>query len=284
MLINCNMFYGLINGHLEKVLRAYDEKRVTEIRLRKGRPLLIFEGGRRVYPQTDGGKYIVTGEDIERVLGVATDFSVYAVQDQLTRGYLVKNGVRIGVSGFGVVEQGKIITIKDINGLVLRVPHEIKGCATKILPEIYDGSRLLSTLIISPPGAGKTTLLRDMARLVSKSVNTLVIDERLEIAGLENSLDVGESEVMSGVEKRIAYEFGIRSMAPDLIVTDEIFSRADVESVTDVKRAGVAIFASIHGESLKSIKESKVFQELTGVFDRFITLAPIGKVVAIEHG
>ena len=284
MLINCNMFYGLINGHLEKVLRAYDEKRVTEIRLRKGRPLLIFEGGRRVYPQTDGGKYIVTGEDIERVLGVATDFSVYAVQDQLTRGYLVKNGVRIGVSGFGVVEQGKIITIKDINGLVLRVPHEIKGCATKILPEIYDGDRLLSTLIISPPGAGKTTLLRDMARLVSKSVNTLVIDERLELAGLENSLDVGESEVMSGVEKRIAYEFGIRSMAPDLIVTDEIFSRADVESVTDVKRAGVAIFASIHGESLKSIKESKVFQELTGVFDRFITLAPIGKVVAIEHG
>ena len=284
MLINCNMFYGLINGHLERVLRAYDEKRVTEIHLRKGRPLLIFEGGMRVYPQTDGGKYIVTGEDIERVLGVATDFSVYAVQDQLTRGYLVKNGVRIGVSGFGVVEQGKIITIKDINGLVLRVPHEIKGCATKILPEIYDGDRLLSTLIISPPGAGKTTLLRDMARLVSKSVNTLVIDERLEIAGLENSLDVGESEVMSGVEKRIAYEFGIRSMAPDLIVTDEIFSRADVESVTDVKRAGVAIFASIHGESLKSIKESKVFQELTGAFDRFITLAPIGKVVAIEHG
>ena len=199
MLINCNMFYGLINGHLEKVLRAYDEKRVTEIRLRKGRPLLIFEGGMRVYPQTDGGTYIVTGEDIERVLGVATDFSVYAVQDQLTRGYLVKNGVRIGVSGFGVVEQGKIITIKDINGLVLRVPHEIKGCATKILPEIYDGKRLHSTLIISPPGAGKTTLLRDMARLVSKSVNTLIIDERFEIAGLENSLDVGESEVMSGV-------------------------------------------------------------------------------------
>ena len=284
MLINCNMFYGLINGHLEKVLRAYDEKRVTEIRLRKGRPLLIVEGGMRVYPQTDGGKYIVTAEDIERVLGVATDFSVYAVQDQLTRGYLVKNGVRIGVSGFGVVEQGKIITIKDISGLVLRVPHEIKGCATKILPEIYDGSRLLSTLIISPPGAGQTTLLRDMARLVSKSVNTLIIDERFEIAGLDCSLDVGESEVMSGVEKRIAYEFGIRSMSPQLIVTDEIFSRADVESVEDVKRAGVAIFASIHGESLKSIKESKVFQELTGVFDRFITLAPIGKVVAIEHG
>ncbi|MBR5173487.1 MAG: stage III sporulation protein AA, partial [Clostridia bacterium] len=111
------------------------------------------------------------------------------------------------MSGFGVVEQGKIVTIKDISGLVLRVPHEIKGCATAIIPQIYEGNRLLSTLIISPPGAGKTTLLRDMARLVSKSVNTLIIDERFEIAGLDCSLDVGESEVMSGVEKRIAYEF-----------------------------------------------------------------------------
>ena len=283
MLINCNMFYGLINGHLEKVLQAFQEQNITEIRLRRGKPLLIFEGVKRIYPQTDGGRYIVTAEDIERVLGVATDFSIYAVQDQLTRGYLVKNGVRIGVSGFGVVEQGKIVTIKDISGLVLRVPHEIKGCATAIIPQIDEGNRLLSTLIISPPGAGKTTLLRDMARLVSKSVNTLIIDERLEIAGLDCSLDVGESEVMSGVEKRIAYEFGIRSMSPQLIVTDEIFSRSDVESVEDVKRAGVAIFASIHGESLKSIKDSKVFQSLTSVFDRFITLAPIGKVVAIEH-
>ena len=277
------MFYGLINGYLERVLLAFDEQNITEIRLRRGKPLLIFEGVRRIYPQTDGGRYIVTAEDIERVLGVATDFSIYAVQDQLTRGYLVKNGVRIGVSGFGVVEQGKIVTIKDISGLVLRVPHEIKGCATAIIPQIYEGNRLLSTLIISPPGAGKTTLLRDMARLVSKSVNTLIIDERFEIAGLDCSLDVGESEVMSGVEKRIAYEFGIRSMSPQLIVTDEIFSRADVESVEDVKRAGVAIFASIHGESLKSIKDSKVFQGLTSVFDKFVTLAPIGKVVAIEH-
>ena len=277
------MFYGLINGHLERVLQAFDEQNITEIRLRRGKPLLIFEGVRRIYPQTDGGRYIVTAEDIERVLGVATDFSIYAVQDQLTRGYLVKNGVRIGVNGFGVVEQGKIVTIKDICGLVLRVPHEIKGCATAIIPQIYEGNRLLSTLIISPPGAGKTTLLRDMARLVSKSVNTLIIDERFEIAGLDCSLDVGESEVMSGVEKRIAYEFGIRSMSPQLIVTDEIFSRADVESVEDVKRAGVAIFASIHGESLKSIKDSKVFQGLTSVFDKFVTLAPIGKVVAVEH-
>ena len=277
------MFYGLISGRIERVLSPYDHSAITEIRLRNGKPLVIFEGVKKIYPETDSGRYIVTADDIEKVLGFATDFSMYAVHDQLTRGYLVKNGVRIGVSGFGVVEQSKLITIKSINSLVLRIPHQVKGCGEEIIPKIFDGNHLKSTLIISPPGAGKTTLLRDMARIVSRSVNTLIIDERFEIAGIDGSMDVGESEVMSGVEKKIAYEFGIRSMAPTLIVTDEIFSRADVESVEDVVRAGVKIFASIHGTNLDSIKSSNVFQGILGAFDTFVTLAPIGKVVAVEY-
>lgn len=277
------MFYGLIKGRLERVLSQFDEDKITEIRLRVGRPLVVFEGLKKTYPTTDAGRYIVDREDIEKVLGFATDFSLYAVNDQLTKGYLVKNGVRIGVSGFGVVEQGKILTIKDINALVLRIPHQVKGCAEKVLPEIYDGNHLKSTLIISPPGAGKTTLLRDMARVVSKDVNTLIIDERFEIAGLGGDIDVGESEVMSGVEKKVAYEFSIRSMSPSLIVTDEIFSQGDKESIFDVVRAGVKIFASIHGKNLDSVKKSSVFHDLATCFDTFITLAPIGQVIDIEH-
>ena len=101
------MLYGLLTGRLEYALSQIDEGKITEIRLRRGRPLVVVEGEKRIHPITD----------TEKVLGFATDFSIYAVNDQLTKGYLVKNGVRIGVSGFGVVEQGKIITIKDINAL-----------------------------------------------------------------------------------------------------------------------------------------------------------------------
>jgi stage III sporulation protein AA len=277
------MFYGLISGRLEGLLGDYDETLITEIRLRKGNPLVIFQGTKKIYPVSDGGRYIVTEKDIETVLGFATDFSVYAVQDQLNRGYLVKNGVRIGVSGFGVVEQGKIVTIKDINALVLRIPHQIKGCADQLMAQICHEDSVKSTLIISPPGAGKTTLLRDMARLASTKVNTMIIDERCEIAGLNCCLDVGESEVMSGIDKKIAYEFAIRSMSPTLIVTDEIFSRADVESVVDVMRCGVKIFASIHGNDLDAAKKSPVFQGLLPAFEAFVTLAPIGKVVSVEY-
>ncbi|MBR7163151.1 MAG: hypothetical protein IKD35_04165 [Clostridia bacterium] len=191
--------------------------------------------------------------------------------------------MRIGVSGFGVVEQGKIITIKDINALVLRVPHEVKGCAESLLPKMYRDGRLKSTLIISPPGAGKTTMLRDMARLVSATENVLIIDERFELAGLDCGFDIGESEVMSGVEKKIAYEFGIRSMSPTLIVTDEIFSEADAGSIEDIVRCGVKVFASIHGESLKSLKENRAFHRLLSSFEVYVTLAPVGKVVSVEY-
>ena len=277
------MFYGLISGRLERVLSDCNEEKITEIRLRKNKPLVVFEGAKKMYPMTDAGRYVVTQEDIERVMGFATDFSLYAVNDQLTKGYPVKNGVRVGVAGVGVVEQGKILTVKDINALVLRVPHEVKGCAEEIMTKLYDGDRLKSTLIISPPGAGKTTLLRDMARIVSEKENTINIDERFEIAGVECSVDVGESEVMSGVEKRSAYQFAIRSMSPSLIVTDEIFSSTDVDSIEDVLRCGVKIFASIHGDNLQSIMKSKIFERLHSVFEVFVTLAPIGKVVSVEY-
>lgn len=277
------MFYGLISGRLERVLADCNEEKITEIRLRKNKPLVVFEGAKKMYPMTNAGRYVVTQEDIEMVMGFATDFSLYAVNDQLTKGYLVKNGVRVGVAGVGVVEQGKILTVKDINALVLRVPHEVKGCAEEIMTKLYDGDRLKSTLIISPPGAGKTTLLRDMARIVSEKENTIIIDERFEIAGVESSVDVGESEVMSGVEKRIAYQFAIRSMSPSLIVTDEIFSSTDVDSIEDVLRCGVKIFASIHGDNLQSIMKSKIFERLHSVFEVFVTLAPIGKVVSVEY-
>ena len=277
------MFHGLISGQIERVLSNYNWDSITEIRLRKGRPLVIFQGTEKIYPRSDAGQYVVTADDIEKVLGFATDFSLYAVNDRLTKGYLVKDGVRIGVGGFGVVEQGKILSIKDANTLVLRVPHEIKGCAEPLIPKICDQNKPKSTLIISPPGAGKTTMLRDIARLVSKSVNTVIIDERLEIAGANCTLDIGESEVISGVDKCLAYEFAIRTMSPDIIVTDEVFSKAEVDSVEDVTRAGVKILASIHGKDINSIKNSKVFCPLTELFEVFVTLSPIGKVESIEY-
>lgn len=281
--ISFSMFRGLIDGRLERVLEDFDEGLVTEVRLRVGKPLVFFQGGVRCCPRTESGVYVVTRDDVDRVLGIASDFSIYAVNDQLTKGYLVKDGIRIGVVGRGVVEGGRIVTVKDVNALVLRIPHEVKGCADKVIERVLDEGypHLKSTLVISPPGAGKTTLLRDMARQVSAHLNTLVIDERFELGGVDGTLDLGESEVMSGVPKAVAYEFGVRSTSPQLIVTDELFRREDIEAVKDIMRCGVKVFASVHGKNFDDLKRSETFARIEECFQCFVTLAPIGKIVSI---
>ena len=120
-----------------------------------------------------------------------------------------------------------------------------------------------------------------MARQVSTHLNTLVIDERFELGGVDGTLDLGESEVMSGVPKAVAYEFGVRSTSPQLIVTDELFRREDIEAVKDIMRCGVKVFASAHGKNLDDLKRSETFAQIEECFQCFVTLAPIGKIVSI---
>ncbi len=278
--ISFNMFHGLIDNRLGKVLSGIEEETVTEIRLRSGKPLVVFQDSVKIYPSLCGGKYIVLPEDIERVLGIATDFSMYSVGDKLTKGFLTKDGMRIGVGGVGVVEDGKLITIKDVASLVIRIPRQIKGCADMLMSQILNGSSIKSVLVISPPGAGKTTLLRDLARQISYECNTIVIDERKEFSA---GFDLGESEVLENIPKTLAYEFAIRTMSPQVIVTDEIFSQREIDAVKDVLRCGVKMLASVHGENLASITRHSLFKDIKDAFDVFVTLAPIGKIVSVDY-
>ena len=93
---------------------------------------------------------------------------MYAHEEDIRNGFItIKGGHRIGISGKVVMEEGKIKTIKDISCINIRVAHQIKGCARKVMPYIIgeDNASVLHTLIISPPGCGKTTLLRDIIRM-----------------------------------------------------------------------------------------------------------------------
>lgn len=220
-------------------------------------------------------------EDVERVLALASDFSVYAVNDQLVRGYMARRGIRIGVAGEGVVEGGNVLTMKHIAFLTVRIPHEIKGAADGIRGAVFADDGVKSTLIISPPYGGKTTLLRELARLAGARRNTLVIDERFEIAAAENgvpTLDVGDCDVVSGVGKLVAYENTIRAMSPEVIVTDELFREAEVDAVCDAVRSGVKVFATLHGAGLESVTRSPVFSRLLSVMELFVVLSPVPRV------
>lgn len=252
---------------------------LTELRLRVGKPLMIFDGSnwRKVLNQSGTGSYLCYKDDLIYILGVASGHSVYAVNDELIKGYLTYNGgIRIGVCGEGVLEGRELTAIKNFSSMTVRVPHQIFGCADSVI-DIVNSDNFKNTLIVSPPSAGKTTMLREIARLTSISgKNVLVIDERFELTAPVNgvmTLDVGNStDVICGVPKIIAYENTIRAMSPDVIITDEIYTKAEADSLLQAIRAGVKVAASIHADSVEALDKGG-FQDLISAMQVLIVLS-----------
>ena len=62
----------------------------------------------------------------------------------------------------------------------------------------------------------------------------------------------------------------LRSLSPDLIITDEVGTKEDISAIEQVLGAGCKIITSIHGYNVKTIKESK--GRLLSLFDVAIEL------------
>ncbi|MCL2256240.1 MAG: stage III sporulation protein AA, partial [Firmicutes bacterium] len=231
---------------LEKILpskvvlamkKCLNFEKLYEIRLRTNKPIMVNYGGKYFVLSTFGIKetidddaFIVGEGVINDIVVKASDYSLYAVNEQICAGYLtIRGGIRLGLGGEIVWDGGKVKTVKNFSSLNIRVPHEIKNCAKRVF-NVSVEPQIKNTLIISPPGAGKTTLLRDLARLAASNApikNILLIDERNELAAVANGvaqLDVGTStDIISNCSKEYAFESAIRALRPDIIICDELF-------------------------------------------------------------
>ena len=93
-------------------------------------------------------------------------------------------------------------------------------------------------------GAGKTTLLRDLVRNISNGnefidgITVGLVDERGEISAMyrgEAQNDIGSrTDVLFNIPKSIGMKMLIRSMAPDVIVADEIGNNEDINAIKEV--------------------------------------------------
>lgn len=254
-------------------------KGLIEIRVRLGRSLQYLS----IDSQTKKIAYTVTQRDIDKIIAAASGFSLYSVEEQLAKGYLCwQGGVRIGVAGVGVIRGGELKTVKDISSLCIRIPSEVIGCANGLFSN-YLSHTLLNTLIISRAGRGKTTLIRDLTRLIGAKHNIVIVDERYEIAGINNRLSTGElSDIISGVPKFLVYENVIRALNPEIIVFDELFLNNDIDAVVDAVRSGVKVIASVHAPNQDALESNKRFAPLLHCFDILVTLAGEGDVGRIE--
>lgn len=289
----------MLNEYLPlEISQAVDRlnlNKLNEIRMRIGNPIIVDYGG-LYYLSKDGitdvtARAIICKKDIvDFIVTKACENSIYAYNEEIKQGFItITGGIRIGLAGTCVREGDLIKTIKNISSLNIRIPHEVKNCSLKIL-EFLTEPQIHNTLILSSPGAGKTTLLRDLAFQISQRYlqNVLVIDERNEIANVVNGVSQYKlgifCDVMTNCTKIFGLENGIRSMRPDVVLTDEIANKCDVNAIHYALGCGVKVIATTHCDDISALKDKKDFEALIDkkTFERYVVLSTRNGVGTIE--
>lgn len=277
-----NIFPVMIRNDMEK--SSFDG--LEEIRIRLGLPVELIYDNHVTWLNRQ--TYKIDRLALEEMLNYMTGYSYYAMTEELKKGYItLSGGHRVGLTGrtnfssLDSVEQDKVTGLVDIGGLNIRIAHEKKGCAQKIIPFIRNDHLIYNTLIFSAPGIGKTTYLRDAIRLLSwgdtihQGMKICVVDERSEIGACvmgkpQNDLG-GRTDVLDGCPKEIGMEMVLRSMSPQIIAVDELGKEREFQILQKIGRSGVKVLGTMHGGSMEEL--TKVYgKQILSCFERFIEL------------
>ena len=114
-------------------------QQLEEIRIRTNTDTLLISGGRE-YSLRDGDE--ITAEVLEEILNRLLDYSYYAYEEELSRGYItIEGGHRVGICGRVTLENGQVHLIKDVSSLNIRRSREITGASEKILGAVLSPAK-----------------------------------------------------------------------------------------------------------------------------------------------
>ena len=287
-------FEKVIPTHiLSKIYTLENIDKLQEIRLRVKQPIIVNIENKEILLN-----HVINELDIKSILQRMSSYSLYAFEEEFKQGYItIKGGHRVGLSGECVIEKSTVKTIKNIYSLNIRIARQIKGCAKRVIPYITSKDKVFNTIIISPPKCGKTTLIRDIARVLSNGVpefnltgkKVSIIDERSEIAASFQGIpqmDIGiRSDIYDNCIKSEGIFMAIRSLAPDVIVCDEIGSQKEIEAMLSAYNSGVNLITTIHGNGIEDLEKRKIFNELleNKILERVVVLGNSKGIGSIEN-
>ena len=269
---------------LAKLILEHNIQKLEEIRIRANKPVILKLGQVEIVLS-----YTITTNEIIGILQNICNNSIYTYQNQICNGFItLPGGNRVGIAGNVVIKDGQVSNISYIYSLNFRISHQINGASDNILKYVLDteNNTIFNTLIVSPPGAGKTTMIRDLAKRISNGINEInfrgldvsIIDERGEIAAMTKGItfnDVGiRTDVLDNVPKSIGIRMAVRSMAPKVIIADEIGNKDDVNIINYAICSGVKCIFTAHGSDMEDLLKNNEINKIINLqlFSKIIFL------------
>lgn len=269
---------------LAKLILEHNIQKLEEIRIRANKPVILKLGQVEIVLN-----YTITTNEIIGILQNICNNSIYTYQNQICNGFItLPGGNRVGIAGNVVIKDGQVSNISYIYSLNFRISHQINGASDNILKYVLDteNNTIFNTLIVSPPGAGKTTIIRDLAKRISNGINEInfrgldvsIIDERGEIAAMTKGIifnDVGiRTDVLDNVPKSIGIRMAVRSMAPKVIIADEIGNKDDVNIINYAICSGVKCIFTAHGSNMEDLLKNNEINKIINLqlFSKIIFL------------
>jgi len=269
-----------LKDNLYTVFENYYDS-IEEIRIRANKPVIVqTSNGIVELKKKNSDSYIMTNTEIETLFNNICENSRYAYMNEIRNGFVTINGGhRVGIAGKAVCENGIIHNITDINSLNIRIASERIGSGDKAFRYIKSNNEIKSTIIFAPPMVGKTTVLRDIARQISDmGFKVGITDDRGELSGMYRGVpqnDIGKfTDVIENAPKDKAINMLIRSMSPDVIITDEISTFDDLNAVLMAVGTGVKVIATTHGSKPDEVINKPVIKPLitSGEFTQLLEL------------
>lgn len=226
---------------------------VQELRLRTGHGIVLTMHGQQFWaeelpacpPALRGIR--LSAMQMEEIFYALCGGSVHTHQTELSQGYLTApGGCRAGIAGRFVVRDGQLV-LQKATSINFRVARCIPAALPQELQEILRKGNFAGLLFAGEPGSGKTTLLRQTAAELGRmGRTTAVIDERGELFPEAFGRVPPGVDVLAGVPKEAAIQMALRTLAPQVILLDELGGTEESFALERGFFSGVDFIASVH--------------------------------------